>query len=121
MRLAAMTIRRTPDRRVRRGFAVLALATAWALLPLCPARCADDWKFDVVHLKSGKTFKGLLVGETASEVRFQCVRRNPGSPTRVFFTTFQQGEIDSIDKLDSRDRELLAARLKALDPTGKSE
>src|SRR5947209_17120019 len=114
-----MMTARSPDRSVRRAPGALALGLAWALLLPCPARAADAWQFDVIHLKNGKTFQGLLVGETPSEVRFQCVRRNPGSPTVVIATTFPRDEIDHIDKLGPRDREALATRLKALDPTGK--
>ena len=111
----------TMSSRPNRFLCWLLRAAAWAVLLPCPVRAGDDWKFDVVHLKNGKTFAGLLLGETPSEVRFQCVRRNPGAPTLVVFTTFQRTEIDTIDKLDSKDREVLAGRLKALDPTGKGE
>jgi hypothetical protein len=93
-----------------------------ALALLCPpARAADDWKFDVVRLRNGKTFQGLVVGEGPAEIKFRCVRRNPGSPTVVITTTFQRQEVAGIDKLGDADREALEARLKALDPTGKDE
>lgn len=95
-------------------------AALFLTAPWSPAH-AEDWKFDVLRLKNGKTFQGLVVAESPSEIRFQCVRRSPGSPTVVIFTTFQRGEIAGIDRLDERDREELAARLKALDPTGKGE
>jgi len=98
------------------------------------AENADDWKFDVVHLKKGKAvFEGLLVEEKDDEVRFKSVKRRPGSPTVVISETFKRSEIDQIEKLSSKEREVLAerlealakerveltARLKALDPTGK--
>jgi hypothetical protein len=96
------------------GLAVLLLVPpgGWA---------ADDWKFDLLRLKNGKTFPGLLVEEKPDEIRFQCVRRHPGSPTVVIFTAFARTEIDTIIKLDAKERATLAARLKALDPTGKGE
>ncbi len=89
-------------------------------MPLA-APAADDWKFDVVRLKNGKTFQGLVVAEGPTEIKFRCVRRNPGSPTVVITTTFHRREVAGIDKLDAADRKLLEARLKALDPTGKDE
>jgi hypothetical protein len=81
----------------------------------------EDWKFDVLRLKNGKSFQGLLVEEGPVDIRFRCVRRNPGSPTVVISTTFQRSEIERIDKLDAKDRAVLEGRLKALDPTGKGE
>jgi hypothetical protein len=85
------------------------------------AQAADDWKFDVLRLKNGNVLRGLLVEETATEVRIQCVRRNPGSPTVVIAATIPLDQVDTIERLDPRDRETLARRLKALDPTGKRE
>src|SRR5262245_12766989 len=99
----------------------------WAALLLAfaglagPAAADDDWKFDVVHLKNGRTLQGLLVEEGASEIVFRCVSRKPGSHTFVIPTTLQRAEVDHLDRLDDRERDLLAARLKALDPTGKGE
>lgn len=97
------------------------------LLPLAAAAVlllgagVDEWKFDVLHLKNGKAFQGLLLKETAKDIRFQCVRRSPGTPTTLITTTFDRAEVASIDRLDDRDREALANRLKNLDPTGKGE
>jgi hypothetical protein len=85
------------------------------------AGAADDWKFDLLRLRSGKSFPGLLVEEGPVEIRFRCVRRSPGSPTVVISTTFQRSEIERIDKLDVMERAVLERRLKALDPTGKGE
>jgi hypothetical protein len=81
----------------------------------------SDWRFDVVRLKNGTTFQGLLIEETPTEVRFRCVRRHAGSPTVVITTAFTRNEIAGIDKLNAADREVLETRLKALDPTGKNE
>src|SRR5262249_43956593 len=86
-----------------------------------PAQSGDDWKYDVVWLKNGRSFPGLLEAETPTEIRFQCVRRHPGAPTVVIKTTFQRGEVERLERLDAREREQLAARLKSLDPTGKGE
>src|SRR5712691_2357787 len=77
----------------------------------------DDWKFDEIHLKNGEIMRGLIVRETTAEIVFQSVRRKPGRPTLVFPTTLARDQIDSMDKLEEKERERLAARIKALDPT----
>src|SRR6266568_699405 len=81
----------------------------------------DDWKFDEIHLKNGEIMRGLIVRETNAEIVFQSVRRKPGRPTLVFPTTLARDQIDSIDKLEEKEHDRLAARIKALDPTGKGE
>ena len=81
----------------------------------------EDWQFDVVHLKNGHTLQGLLVEQTPVEIQFRCVSRKPGSHTVVIPTTLQRAEVDHLDLLGDRERAVLAARLKALDPTGKGE
>src|SRR5262245_890722 len=101
------------------------------MLPVClavgilvstqPARAADDWAFDVVRLKNGAAFAGLLVDESPTAVRFRVVRRRPGSPTVVIPTTFPRGEVAGIDRLSARDRALLRNRLQGLDPKGEGE
>lgn len=84
-------------------------------------QAADDWKYDVLHLKNGSVFRGLLKTETPSEVLFYCVRRHTGSPTVVIRERFRPDEIDKIDRLDPKEHRLLETRLSALDPTGKEE
>jgi hypothetical protein len=81
----------------------------------------DDWKYEVLHLKNGETMRGLIVRETPAEISFQSVRRKPGRPTLVFPITLPRDQIDSIDNLDEIERDRLAARIKALDPSGKGE
>src|SRR5215471_15886716 len=82
---------------------------------------ADDWKFDVIHLKNGGKLSGLVVKETSKSVLIWCVNRKPGASTTVISATIERKEIDHIDSLDEKNREILSARLKALDPTGKGE
>jgi hypothetical protein len=99
---------------------------AVCLLPLLAAAAQpegglDEWKFDVLHLKNGNAVQGLILKETPAEVHFQNVRQNPGRPTVVITTTFPRKEIESIDHLDARERDVLAARIKALDAGGASE
>src|SRR5262245_3801289 len=86
-----------------------------------PAGAADDWKFDVVHLKNGRSLQGLLIEKNAGEIQFCCVSRKAGSHTVVIPTTLKIEEVDQLELLEGKDREVLSTRLKALDPTGKGE
>jgi hypothetical protein len=107
-----------PTRYRHPTLALAALALALVPNPAHADRPAD-WSFDVLHLKNGTALNGLIVGETDSAVQFQNVRRQPGRPTVVFFTTLRKSEIDHCDRLDDKGRELLSDRLKELDPHGE--
>jgi hypothetical protein len=100
-----------------------AIALVMGLLLACRFAHAsdDDWKYDIVHLKNGATMHGLIVKDTLAEVLFQHVVRKTGYPSRVFPMTLTREEIDSVEPLEVMERERLAARIKALDPTGKGE
>jgi hypothetical protein len=80
-----------------------------------------DWKFDVLLLKNGKSFQGLLVEERPEKIRFQCVMRRPGERTVVFATTFAPQEVARLTRLDPAERARLQKRLQALDPSGQGE
>src|SRR5262245_23464611 len=113
------------------------LSPCLLLLALSPAPAdtpgADDWKYDVIHRKRGLPFKGLIVEQGAATVRIRCISRKPGSPTVVFPETVSRSDIERMDllsredravleqRLDSlkREREVLAAQLRALDPGHK--
>src|SRR5262249_6484221 len=82
---------------------------------------AEDWKFDVIHLKTGGRLSGLIVKETPQSVLFWRVSRKPGASTTVISATIERREIDHFDALGEKDREILSTRLKALDPTGRGE
>jgi hypothetical protein len=99
----------------RAGTALLLVA-----LPLAAAP-PGEWKFEVLHLRNGRTLQGLVLKETAEAVEFQDVRQRPGRPTHTFYTKFARAEVARIDHLVGRDREVLVARLRALDPTGEGE
>lgn len=81
----------------------------------------DDWKMDVLHLKSGGVLKGMVAKENANDLVFWRVSRKPGAHTTVIVATIDRKEIDHLDALDAKEREALSARLKALDPTGRGE
>src|SRR5947209_3156492 len=79
-----------------------------------PAAAADDWKFDVVHLKNGNTIQGLIVEDSPGEVRVRSVNRHPGKPMVVLTVTLQRGEVERLELLEGADREQLVERLKSL-------
>ncbi|MCE9529709.1 MAG: DUF1570 domain-containing protein [Planctomycetes bacterium] len=80
-----------------------------------------DWKFDQIRLRNGAIFKGLILEESASTIRFQHVRRVTGRPTITMTTIFRTSDLDKIDRLANPERDLLRGRLKELDPNGDGE
>jgi hypothetical protein len=82
---------------------------------------AEEWKFDVIHLKTGHKLSGLIVKDNSDAVVLWRVNRKPGSSTSVISSTIERREIDHLDALGEKDRETLSERLKALDPTGRGE
>lgn len=93
--------------------AVVAFVATMAMAQDDPAGSA--WRFDVVRLKNGSVFRGMIVEKTAAFVKFQDVRQKPGRPTVVFHTTFTLNEIDSIDPLSDDERGLLREKLQSLE------
>lgn len=75
-----------------------------------------QWKCDIVRLKNGSTFRGLITEQTPAFMRFYDVRQKPGRPLVVFYTTFASSEIDTVERLNDADREQLQARLRELGP-----
>src|SRR5260221_14795352 len=90
-----------------------------ALLPL-PLH-ANDWKFDVVTLKNGERYEGLLLEESKETVRFKYVVRKPGIRTNAFETSFSKEEIKNVTRLADAERTELRQRLDLLDPNGDKE
>jgi hypothetical protein len=102
----------------------------FTLLCLAAAPGGDEWKYDVVHLKSGETLSGLVVEQDAKHVFIRKIVRKPGAPTLIFSDDLKRAEVDHVDLLDGadhdrlvrriqsliREHEALAARLKRLDP-----
>jgi hypothetical protein len=97
------------------------IALALVLPAAEPRTPVSEWKFEVLHQKNGRILKGLVLKETADAIEFQAVLQAPGRPTHTVFTRFSPEEVARIDRLGGRDRETLAARLKALDPGGEGE
>ncbi len=101
-----------------------------AMLCLAAGPGGDEWKYDVVHLKSGEALSGLVVEQNAKHVYIRKVVRKPGAPTLIFSDDFKRADVDHVDLLEGadhdqlvqriqsliREREALAAQLKRLDP-----
>jgi hypothetical protein len=101
-------------------------AGAWLTLFLVlsfasPAPAADDWKYDIVYLKNGRSMRGLVVERNDREVVFRAVVRKPGARTIVFHHVLGRAEVESLELLEDRERKVLETRLNALDRTGKGE
>src|SRR5712692_8038100 len=111
----------TPGRVLRGTRLVLTVMTGLTLcltVPADPPGHANGWKFDVVHLNSGKTLQGLLVQETVATVRLQCIKQNRGERTKIGpVTRIGRHEIQRIDKLGAEERKVLEDRLEKLKPT----
>ena len=79
-----------------------------------PGAGEDEWKFEVLHRKTGMPFYGLLISESPNQAVFKCIVRKPGSPTLVFTENFEKSTILKIDRLPEPERILLAAKLDSL-------
>src|SRR5262245_51515702 len=112
---------RTNDRR--------ALATVAGILLAALSVAADGdkspseaWKFDIIHLKNGRVFRGLILEETPAGVRFQDVRQRAGKTTSLLDTlTFARAEIAGIDRLSDADRAILKGRIEELGASGRGQ
>lgn len=83
---------------------------------------SEAWKFDVIHLKNGRVFRGLILEETASGVRFQDIRQRAGKTTSLLDTlTFARAEIARIDRLADSDRTILKGRIEELQASGRGQ
>lgn len=95
---------------------------AAVLLAAVPAQSVNGaWKFDVLHLKNGRSVQGMLLDETPSVIRFHYVRRNPGVPTVAIVTSFDRTEVARVERLSTGDRLELAGRLRALNAHSRDE
>ncbi|MFQ3651702.1 MAG: DUF1570 domain-containing protein, partial [Gemmataceae bacterium] len=92
--------------------ALLLLAIA-AETPLAPPR-EDDWKYDQVIRRKGPALVGLVLHHNRTEVRITCIRRKPGSPTLLFTDTLPRDEVLELRLLEDDERKKLVARLEAL-------
>lgn len=88
---------------------------------IATAVTAEEWKCEVLHLKSGQVFPGLIVEEGPDRVLFQHILRRPGVRTVTRELSVEPAEIDHIDRLDEPTRQQLKRKLALLDETGEQE
>jgi hypothetical protein len=98
---------------------------------------ADDWKYDLVYLKGRdrQVVQGLVVEQNTTQVLIKCIKRRVGSPTVIITEAYPNNEVEKVVLLEpkqrdlllkrlqalARERELLAAQLKLLDPSTKMD
>lgn len=80
--------------------------------PAPPGR--DEWKYDVVELKTGASFKGLVVSQNKESVLIRCIVRHPGRTTRVIPEFIETEKIERLVLLDPQERDRIQKRLEAL-------
>jgi hypothetical protein len=113
---------RTNNRRALAAVAGLLLLAAVAVAADGEKSPSEAWKFDVIHLKNGRVFRGLILEETPAAVRFQDVRQRAGKQTFLLCTpTFARAEIARIDRLTDADRATLKSRLQEIGPSGRGQ
>jgi Protein of unknown function (DUF1570) len=95
--------------------AVFLLACALGAVPrAAETPGADEWKYDVVNRKKGAPFHGLVVEQSKTQVVIKCVSRKPGRPTILYEECLPRNEVESVELLDPKERDVLQRRLEAL-------
>ena len=97
------------------------IALAIFLCSSFAAAAERDWPLDVVTLKNGAKFEGLIVESLPGGLKFRVVKRPPGKPTLTFTTFIDKKEMAEAKRLNDADRKALIERLAALDPDGRGE
>ncbi|OWK40419.1 hypothetical protein FRUB_05338 [Fimbriiglobus ruber] len=76
----------------------------------------DSWAFDVVTLKNGATFPGMILTETPTGIEFQIVRRWVGRPAYTLTTRFDRRDVADVKKLSPAARAALREKVADIDP-----
>jgi hypothetical protein len=79
-----------------------------------PAPGGDEWKYDVVYRKKGEPFRGFVHEQTDRYVDITVISRKPGRPTILFNEQVPRQDVEKVELLDPRERDLLHKRLDAL-------
>ncbi len=74
----------------------------------------DDWKYDVVYLKAGKIYRGLVFERDGGKVQMWYIVRNPGRPTIFNRECFSANEVDRVEMLPEDEHEKLRQRFETL-------
>lgn len=86
-----------------------------------PAGGPAAWPLDAITLQNGHTFRGLLLSQSDTEVRFRTVSRLPGKPTTTLTATYDRRAVKTVNPLADADRRFLKDRLDELDLDGSAE
>src|SRR5436305_9531361 len=93
---------------------------------------ADEWKYDLIRLKRGQELRGLVL-EKGATIKIRYIWRKPGRGTVTITESVARTDIADMKLLDDadreqhrqrldalkREREVLAAHLRSLDPKTK--
>jgi hypothetical protein len=93
---------------------LLSMALLVAAIARADPPGSGEWKYDIVHRKGGVQIKGLVLVETPTMVRVQCISRRPGSPTVVYPIELPREDVVRIELLPDNEREQLRQRLAEL-------
>jgi hypothetical protein len=74
---------------------------------------ADEWKYDIVRLKRGLELRGLVL-EQGATIKIRCIARKPGRGTVTITESVARGDVGEMKLLNDSDREQLRQRLDAL-------
>jgi hypothetical protein len=107
------------------SLAAMAVLAAWLA---CGRRGAaepegglPDWKYEVLRLKNGSIYHGLVKEETGSRIRFWEVKRPTGKPALRQWHVWERDKVARIDRLDAKERAILWQRIQLLDPKLKED
>lgn len=73
-----------------------------------------EWQYDQVIRRKGPPLLGLVLEHNRTQVRITCIRRKPGAPTLLFTDTVPREEVVELRLLPEEQRKKLVARLEAL-------
>jgi hypothetical protein len=80
-----------------------------------PATPTSDWSLETIVLKSGATFRGLILEDSPQEVKFRIVERKPGRLTTTLTIAFAKSQTVELKPLPDAERQMLKKRLSDLD------
>jgi hypothetical protein len=73
----------------------------------------DDWKYDIVYLKNGINYHGLVY-QRGGGVQMWCILRNPGRPAVFYRVHFSEEEVARVEMLPDDEHEKLRQRFEML-------